>query len=75
MVDFYYSKMNNNFPMNTNETCLINYLSFGKYEQKEVTNSLINFLLKRGMKFKFNDLNPVLNIINEMEFFEYIQYN
>ena len=67
--------MNNNSYMNKNEQCLINYLSFGKYEQHDVTNSLINFLLNKGMKFTFSEMNPVLNIIDEMEFFDNIQYN
>lgn len=61
--------------MNTNEECLIKYLSFGKYEQKEVTNSLIRFLLNHNIKFSFNDLNPVCNIIDELEFLDNIKYN
>lgn len=61
--------------MNTNEQCLINYLSFGKYEQNDVNNYLINFLMQRGVNFSFDNLNPVFNIIDEMEFFDNIQYN
>jgi len=67
--------MYNNSLMNKNEQCLINYLSCGKYEQGDRLNSLVNFLMKRGMKFSFNKMNPVLNIIDEMEFFDNIKYN
>lgn len=56
--------------MNTNEKCLIKYLSFGKYEQGDVTSELVRFLLKFDAKFTFSDLNPVCNIIDELEFFE-----
>lgn len=56
--------------MNTNEECLIKYLSFGKYEQGDVTSELVKFLLKSNAKFTFGDLNPVCNIIDELEFFE-----
>lgn len=61
--------------MNTNEECLIKYLSFGKYEQGSVTKSLIEFLLGYGISFSFNDLNPVCNIIDELEFLDNIKYN
>ena len=61
--------------MNTKEKCLIKYLSFGKYEQGVETKSLINFLINHDMKFSFEDLNPVCNIIDELEFFENIHYN
>lgn len=61
--------------MNTNEECLIKYLSFGKYEQGKVTNSLVQFLLAHGIQFSFNELNPVCNIIDELEFFDGIKYN
>ena len=61
--------------MNTNEKCLIKYLSSGKYEQKKDTYSLIKFLVNHGIKFSFNELNPVCNIIDELEFFENIHYN
>ena len=58
--------------MNKNEQYLINYLSYGKYEQKKLTNSLIKFLLEKGKTFSFSELNPVCNIIDELEFFENI---
>ena len=67
--------MHNKAIMNTNEKCLIKYLSFGKYEQGVETKSLINFLINHDMKFSFEDLNPVCNIIDELEFFENIHYN
>ncbi len=61
--------------MNTNEECLIKYLSFGKYEQDRDTNKLIKFLLSKNIEFSFNKLNPVCNIIDELEFFDFLQYN
>ena len=67
--------MHNKTIMNTNEKCLIKYLSFGKYEQGVETKSLINFLINHDMKFSFEDLNLVCNIIDELEFFENIHYN
>ncbi len=60
---------------NANEECLIKYLSFGKYEQQDLTVSLIKFLLNHNAKFQFNNLNPVCNIIDELEFFDGMQYN
>lgn len=62
--------MNNNQNMNTNEECLIKYLSFGKYEQGIVTFELIDFLYQRGVNFSFSELNPVCNIIDEFEFLD-----
>lgn len=67
--------MDNNSFMNKNEQCLINYLSYGKYEQDDILNSLVKFLMNKGIKFSFNNMNPVLNIIDEMEFFDNIKYN
>lgn len=61
--------------MNTNEKCLIKYLSFGKYEHGDDTNSLIKFLINHDIKFSFDEMNPVLNIIDEMEFLDNIKYN
>ena len=68
--------MFNNSPiMNRNEKCLIKYLSFGKYEQGNDTMSLIRFLLSHDIKFSFDKLNPVCNIIDELEFSDNIKYN
>ena len=61
--------------MNTNEECLIKYLSKGKYEQREVTDSIIGILLKYNKKFSFEGLNSVGNIIDELEFFDNLLYN
>lgn len=58
--------------MSTNEECLIKYLSNG---EKSATNSLIEFLALHNINFTFNQLNPVCNIIDELEFFDVIKYN
>lgn len=59
--------------MNANEECLIKYLSFGKYEQETDTCSLIKFLLNHNINFSFDELNPVCNIIDELEFADNIK--
>ncbi len=59
--------------MNANEECLIKYLSFGEYEQENDTCSLIKFLLNHNIKFSFDELNPVCNIIDELEFIDNIK--
>ncbi len=61
--------------MNTNEECLIKYLSNGKYEQREVTNSIVGILLKYKKQFSFEGLNTVGNMIDELEFFDNLLYN
>ncbi len=70
-----YRRVHNYNIMNTNEKCLIKYLSDGKYKQGADTYSLIKFLMNYGIKFSFCDLNPVCNIIDELEFFDDINYN
>ena len=75
MGDFYFMPIFIIYSMNTNEECLIKYLSGGKYEQNDKINALIKLLMKHNISFSFNSLNPVYNYIDELEFFENIQYN
>lgn len=59
--------------MNTNEECLIKYISFTNGSAGDSLHYLINFLLNHNFKFAFNDLNPVCNIIDELEFVDKIK--
>jgi len=56
--------------MNTNEKCLLNYLSYSNPALK-ATDCLIKFLFAHKRKIEFHNLNPVLDIIDEMEFSNY----
>ena len=54
--------------MNTNEKCLLNYLSNYSSAAMGAGEQLIGFLSAHKIKMHFNNLNPILNIIDEMEF-------
>lgn len=56
--------------MNTNEKCLLNYLSCLN-SSYEATNCLIEFLFNHKRKIEFHNLNPIFDIIDEMEFSNY----
>lgn len=54
--------------MNTNEKCLLNYLSDSERSAFNATGSLIKFLGCHNRKIEFNSLSTIYNIIDEMEF-------
>lgn len=54
--------------MNINEKCLLNYLSDYSDASFDAAKMLIKFLSGHNKKIEFNNLNPVYNIIDEMEF-------
>lgn len=56
--------------MNTNEKCLLNYLSFSNSAVR-ATDCLMNFLKLHNRKIEFHNLNPIFDIIDEMEFSNY----
>ena len=56
--------------MNTNEKCLLIYLSYLN-PSFEGTDCLIKFLSNHKRKIEFHNLNPVFDIIDEMEFSNY----
>lgn len=56
--------------MNTNEKCLLNYLSFSNPAFK-ATDCLVDFLHHHNIKIEFHNSNPVFDIIDEMEFSNY----
>ncbi len=61
--------------MNTNEKCLLNYLSNYSSAAMGAGEQLIGFLSAHKIKMHFNNLNPILNIIDEMEFLSELNYN
>ncbi len=60
--------------MNTNEKCLLKYLSDYSMSAFDATDNLLKFLFKHNIEIKFNGLNPVCNIIDEMEFQKELNY-
>lgn len=54
--------------MNTNEKCLLNYLSDGARSAFSATDCLIKFLGSHNRRIEFNSLSTIYNIIDEMEF-------
>ncbi len=56
--------------MNTNEKCLLNYLS-STNPAFETENCLMDFLHRHNIKIEFHNTNPVFDIIDEMEFSNY----
>ncbi len=56
--------------MNTNEKCLLNFISYAN-SALEGADCLINFLNCHNRKIKCHNLNPVFDIIDEMEFSNY----
>ncbi len=56
--------------MNTNEKCLLNYLSSINPEFK-TADCLMEFLHHHNIKIEFHNTNPVFDIIDEMEFSNY----
>lgn len=58
--------------MNKNEQCLIDYLS---HKTKNATRLLVEYLLAKNVNFSFKGMNPVCNIIDELEFSENFKYN
>ncbi len=61
--------------MNTNEKCLLNYLSDYSSAAALASGQLIGFLSEHKIKMRFNNLNPIFNIIDEMEFSGELNYN
>lgn len=53
--------------MNTNEKCLLNYLSDYSMMAFEASYQLIEFLSLRNIKVNAENFNPVCGIIEEME--------
>ncbi len=60
--------------MNTNEKCLLNYLSNCQKSAFEASDRLIEFLNYHNRKIEFNSYNPIYNIIDEMEFNKDLEY-
>lgn len=56
--------------MNTNEKCLLNYLSF-QNPAAGAADCLMKFLNLHNRKIEFHNLNPIFDIIDEMEFSNY----
>lgn len=56
--------------MNTNEECLLNFLSYSNPNFK-AAESLMKFLYNHDRKIEFHNINPVFDIIDEMEFSNY----
>lgn len=54
--------------MNTNEKCLLNYLSDTSRSAFNATDCLIKFLNCHNRRIEFNSLSTIYNIIDEMEF-------
>lgn len=61
--------------MNTNEKCLLNYLSDYSMPKFQATETLIKFLSAHNRKIEFNTENPVYKILDEMEFLNDMNYN
>lgn len=61
--------------MNTNEKCLLNYLSDYSMPSFKATEKLINFLSAHNRKIEFNTENPVYKILDEIEFLGEMNYN
>lgn len=61
--------------MNTNEKCLLNYLSDYSDASFGAAGTLIKFLFDHSRKIEFNNLNPVYNIIDELEFSKELEYS
>ena len=61
--------------MNTNEKCLLNYLSDCQMSSFKAAEKLINFLSAHNRKLEFNTDNPVYKILDEIEFLNDMNYN
>lgn len=61
--------------MNTNEKCLLNYLSDCSMPSFKATGRLIKFLCAHNRKLEFNTENPVYKILDEIEFLNDMNYN
>jgi len=56
--------------MNTNEKCLLNYLACLN-TASGASEHLMKFLNLHNRKIEFHNLNPIFDIIDEMEFSNY----
>ena len=61
--------------MNTNEKCLLNYLSECSVSSFKATEHIIRFLSQKKKKIEFNTTNPVYKILDEIEFLTEMNYN